>query len=190
MKYEIKKLLPTQFAVGYDEVSRKIDKLSKFSNDELEEYIKSHRVPVIAKDDKYYLIDHHHLCLVLLNLNIEIVYIDIIDDYSDVDKFWHKMHKKGYLWPYDNTGKEVDLDDVDKRLPKSIQQLKDDPYRSLSGKLKKLKIYKKIEIPFVEFKWANFLRERCGVNDDLEKIILVAHSDEANELPGALKFKN
>jgi hypothetical protein len=45
-------------------------------------------------------------------------------------------------------------------LPKSIDKLMDDPFRSLAGELRRAGGFAKDTTPFSEFLWANFLRRR------------------------------
>ena len=40
----------------------------------------------------------------------------------------------------------------------SLCSLVDDPYRSLAGLARKAGTYDKVDVPFTEFKWANYLR--------------------------------
>ena len=76
-------------------------------------------------------------------------------------------------------------------IPKSIDALIDDPFRSLAGGLRRVGGFAKDTTPFSEFLWADFLRRRMKrkfVEDDyeqaMEKALLLAKSMEANYLPG------
>ena len=42
----------------------------------------------------------------------------------------------------------------------SLCSLVDDPYRSLSGLARKAGAYDKVDVPFTEFKWASYLRDK------------------------------
>ena len=45
-------------------------------------------------------------------------------------------------------------------IPKSIEDMADDPFRSLAGALRRKGGYAKDTTPFSEFLWADFLRRR------------------------------
>ena len=45
-------------------------------------------------------------------------------------------------------------------MPKTIDSMQDDPFRSLAGTLKRAGGYAKDKAPYSEFKWADFLRRR------------------------------
>jgi hypothetical protein len=81
----------------------------------------------------------------------------------------------------------VDFEDI----PGSIEDLKDDPYRSLAGDLRHAGGYAKDLTPFSEFLWADFLRARIkpkaiqkDYDDALARAVKLARSDEATFLPG------
>jgi hypothetical protein len=74
--------------------------------------------------------------------------------------FWRLMRRDGCLWPHDASGKEVAWEELPRRLPCSVAELGDDPYRSLAGLVRRAGGYEKSARPFAEFVWANHLRER------------------------------
>jgi hypothetical protein len=76
-------------------------------------------------------------------------------------------------------------------LPKSVDKLIDDPFRSLAGELRRAGGFAKDTTPFSEFLWADFLRRRMkrgAVETDfalaIEKSLQLAKSVDANYLPG------
>jgi hypothetical protein len=78
-------------------------------------------------------------------------------------------------------------------MPKTVFDLTDDPYRSLSSALKRVGGYAKNRAPFSEFRWANFLRHRIAretVERDFdhaqELALVLAQSRETITLPGWL----
>jgi hypothetical protein len=69
--------------------------------------------------------------------------------------------------------------------------LKDDPYRSLAGELRRMGGYAKETTPFSEFLWADFLRRRIkkkllekNFTRALESGMKLAKEKEASYLPG------
>ncbi|HUI97734.1 MAG TPA: ParB-like protein, partial [Xanthobacteraceae bacterium] len=78
-----------------------------------------------------------------------------------------------------------------KDIPDSIADLRDDPFRSLAGELRRIGGYSKETVPFSEFLWADFLRRRIKrktVEKDfgaaMERAMKLAKSSEAEYLPG------
>ena len=78
-----------------------------------------------------------------------------------------------------------------KDLPKSIKDMKDDPYRSLAGVLRRAGGFAKDTTPFSDFLWADFLRRRIkrrAVEKDfdatLDQALKLAKQEEAGYLPG------
>jgi hypothetical protein len=72
-----------------------------------------------------------------------------------------------------------------------VVDLKDDPFRSLAGELRRVGGFAKDTTPFSEFLWADFLRRRLArksVEDNfgkaMEKALALAKSKEAVYLPG------
>jgi hypothetical protein len=72
-----------------------------------------------------------------------------------------------------------------------ISGLKDDPYRSIAGELRRMGGFAKDTTPFSEFMWADFMRRRLSksaVEEDfdkaLERAMELAKSEEASYLPG------
>ena len=103
------------------------------------------------------------------------------------DAFWTVMDHKRWAYPYDAKGERRSYKDV----PKSVSGLKDDPYRSLAGELRRIGGFAKDITPFSEFLWADFLRRkisRKGVDENfekaLEKALQFGKGQDANYLPG------
>jgi hypothetical protein len=76
-------------------------------------------------------------------------------------------------------------------MPESVNDLTDDPYRSLAGALKRVGGYAKDKAPFSEFRWADFLRRRItrelvehNFGRALALAMNLAQSTEAAALPG------
>ena len=76
-------------------------------------------------------------------------------------------------------------------VPKRIEDLAADPFRSLAGELRRAGGFAKDTTPFSEFLWADFLRrnlKRKSIERDftqsLEGALRLAKSPEAGYLPG------
>lgn len=183
-------LRPTQMTVGMREVKEKRMRFREQKADKQREMIGKHMIPVVMGPDKrYYVVDHHHLARALHEEGIEDILVTVIGDLRMVEKdaFWGVMDNKRWVYPYDAKGERRPFKD----LPKTIKDLKDDPYRSLAGELRRAGGFAKDTTPFSEFLWADFLRRRLKrklVERDfaraVEKALELARSPEANYLPG------
>ena len=79
-------------------------------------------------------------------------------------------------------------------MPTSVDDLIDDPFRSLAGAVKRAGGYAKDRSPFSEFRWADFLRcqiarelVECDFGRALALAMNLAQSTEAAALPGWLR---
>ena len=64
------------------------------------------------------------------------------------------MDYHGWTHPFDARGRRCDYED----LPKTVKEMRDDPYRSLAGELRIIGGFAKDLTPFTEFVWADFFR--------------------------------
>jgi len=182
-------LRPTQMTVGMREVKEKAKRFREKGKKQ-SDMIGKHMIPVVRGPDKrYYVVDHHHLARALHDEGIKDILVTVIGDLTMVerDAFWGVMDNKRWVYPYDAKGERRPFKD----LPKTIRDLKDDPYRSLAGELRRAGGFAKDTTPFSEFLWADFLRRQIGrkvVEDHfskaLEKALEAAKSHDAIYLPG------
>jgi hypothetical protein len=183
-------LRPTQMTVGMREVKDKRKRFREQKANKQSEMIGKHMIPVVVgPDERLYVVDHHHLARALHDEGIEHILVTVIGDLRMVEKgaFWGVMDNKRWVYPYDAKGERRNFDD----LPKSIKDLKDDPFRSLAGELRRAGGFAKDTTPFSEFLWADFLRRkiaRKAVEDNfakaMEKALEFAKSEDAVYLPG------
>jgi hypothetical protein len=184
-------LRPTQMTVGMREVKEKRQRFrGRKSKQKQDELIGRHMIPVVkGPDGRYYVVDHHHLARALHDEGIKDILVTVIGDLTMVgkDAFWGVMDNKRWVYPYDAKGERRDFKD----LPKSIGDLKDDPFRSLAGELRRAGGFAKDTTPFSEFLWADFLRRhvsrKLAENDfgqAMEKALALAKSKDAIYLPG------
>ena len=186
----ILELRPTQMTVGMREVKEKRKRFREQKGKKQEELLGKHMIPVVVGPDKrFYVVDHHHLARALHEEGVEDILVTVIGDLRMVDRdaFWGVMDNKRWVYPYDAKGERRHFKD----LPKTITELKDDPYRSLAGELRRAGGFAKDTTPFSEFLWADFLRRllpRKTVEDNfskaMEKALELAKSENAIYLPG------
>jgi hypothetical protein len=183
-------LRPTQMTVGMREVKDKRKRFREQKAKKQSEMIGNHMIPVVVgPDERFYVVDHHHLARALHDEGIEHILVTVIGDLRMVEKdaFWSVMDNKRWVYPYDAKGERRHFED----LPKSVKDLKDDPFRSLAGELRRAGGFAKDTTPFSEFLWADFLRRQISrklVEDHfakaVEKALEAAKSNHAVYLPG------
>ncbi|MBV9558078.1 MAG: chromosome partitioning protein ParB, partial [Pseudolabrys sp.] len=152
-------LRPTQMTVGLREVKNKRKELRRRGRKNMRRFLGAHMVPVVlGPDERYYVVDHHHLALALHGEGLRDVLVTVMADLSMVgmDEFWTVLDHHGWVYPYDSLGRRKDF----KKLPKTVSGLKDDPFRSLAGELRRVGGFAKNTTPFSEFLWADFFRRR------------------------------
>jgi hypothetical protein len=186
----IESLRPTQMTVGMREVEDKRKRLSGQKGKKMGKFVGGHMIPVVwGPKERYYIIDHHHLTLALHKEGLEHVLVTVMSDLRtlELDSFWVVLSHHGWVYPYDHNGRRRDFADI----PKSITGLKDDPFRSLAGELRRAGGFAKDTTLFSEFLWADYLRQRMKAKvvavdfeAALEKALRLAKSPEAQYLPG------
>jgi hypothetical protein len=184
-------LRPTQMTVGMREVKEKRQRWREHKSAKKQaELLGRHMIPVVlGPDGRNYVVDHHHLARALHDEGVKDVLVTVIGDLSMVDRdaFWGVMDNKRWVYPYDAKGERRYFKD----LPKSVADLKDDPYRSLAGELRRAGGFAKDTTPFSEFLWADFLRRKIPRKtadqhfaDAMEKALALAKGHDAVYLPG------
>jgi hypothetical protein len=186
----IGELRPTQMTVGFREVAQKRKDWRTRSTEAAGEYLGRHMVPtVLGPKGRHYLVDHHHLAMALHQERVKHVLVTVQADLSALSKaaFWTYLDNRAWCHPYDAEGKRRGFED----LPSSIAKLQDDPYRSLSGELRRAGGFAKDITPFSEFLWGDFLRPRIPRKQieahfaaALAKAMKLAKSQAAAYLPG------
>jgi hypothetical protein len=130
----IESLRPTQITVGMREVEEKRKRLRKQKPRKVGSFIGRHMIPVVLGPKKrHYVIDHHHLSLALHKEGLRDVLVTVVLDLSalDLNAFWTVLDHKSLVYPFDAQGRRRNFADI----PKTVMQLKDDPFRSLAGEL-------------------------------------------------------
>jgi hypothetical protein len=162
---KVLELRPTQLAVGMIEVKAKEADLSSKKPSKLDAYLKKNPEPVVrGPGGALFITDHHHLARAAADQRIETTYCKVDADYSRLDpgSFWGKMAEQHWVYLYDENVKGPH-DPAD--LPTSVEGLKDDPYRSLAGAVRRNGGFGKVSAPFAEFIWADFFRPRIPITD-------------------------
>jgi hypothetical protein len=211
IKIRIADLHPTQFAVGEEEVRRRLPKLREREKaGTLDTYLRQ-KAPeaVIGPNGKIYLIDGHHLARMRAEMGAQDgtdpeMYVTIVADLSTKENakprtlasFWKKMIKAKWVYLKDKDGKERTVSE----LPQNIPALGNDPYRALVWLYKQTKGFRKTGVSFEEFAWADFFREHVdpppqegdeqGWNTTLTVAVQKVHAAwESRDLPGPINHR-
>ena len=194
----IAQLRPTQFTVGMLKVKHKRRRLRALEKRpaELVDFILEMPIRVVlGPANKAYVIDHHHLALALLKEHFETAPMEIEADFSHLPArdFWRKMQRRQWVHRFDAQGRPKPLSE----LPKSLDGLKDDLYRSLAGFVRAGGGFIKTSSPFAEFQWADFFRDRIDkklvrthFSKAVQQAVKLAASRDAAKLPGYIGRRN
>lgn len=183
------RLRPTQVTVGMAEVRAKRAQWAGLGRRKRKELLASHWFPgVTGPKGHVYIVDHHHLGLALMEEDVDAVPVMVQRDFSwlSPDMFWRTMEFNRWAHPYDHRGVRVGF----AAIPKKLDGLVDDPYRTLAARVRIAGGYAKDAIPYAEFMWAEFYRRHLklagdAVRDrDLREALRLAHGHEASFLPG------
>ena len=183
-------LRPCQFVLGMREVQAKVKRIKAMTPKQRKKYVSEHCVPVVKANGQLYLIDHHHFVRACWETGIKKVHVHIISDKGKIDKkaFWKFMQHNHWVHLIDQFGHGPN----DPRLlPIDIRGMSDDPYRGLAWAVREAGGFEKIDVPFSEFHWANFLRSRIDLDEikesfdsALKTAVYTCKSKAASKLPG------
>jgi hypothetical protein len=184
------RLRPTQMSVGLAEVATKRREWAALGKKARQEVLERQVFPAVrGPKGRYYIIDHHHLGLALIEEKVQQVLIHEFDDLSWLapQVFWRTMEFRSWAHPFDARGQRRDYADI----PRRLTELQDDPYRSLAGRVRRAGGCAKSVVPFAEFLWADFFRDHIGAGllrrapaGALREAVRLARSTQARYLPG------
>jgi hypothetical protein len=200
-KIDVMRLHPTQFVVGMKEVREKVKKIEEKSKEgKLHKVIEEHKIPaIIGLNKTYYIVDHHHFAVALHLANImpedKQAIVVVEQDWSEHSsrEFWRRMIASNFVYLF-NEKDDHPLSPID--LPKTVEGLKDDPYRSLVHEIIELGDLSKegVDPDFFEFKWAEFFREKMKTpfnavltEAGIHEACHLVKSDDAKEIFGKRK---
>jgi hypothetical protein len=189
----ISSLCPTQLTVGFLEVGAKKKKLQALSPKDQAAFLAAHPMPVVlGPEQRMYITDHHHLARAAYDLKILQACFEVEDDLSALsqDIFWIHMDKESWVHPLDQHGVRHRYESI----PKTLDKLVDDVYRSVAGFVRDAGGYDKTHTAFAEFIWADFFRRNIAIEDVLENFAgavkqgqLLARSPIAKRIPGYIE---
>ena len=148
-------LVPTQMTVGMREVSFKRRRWREKSSGRAADYLNKLRIPVVlGPNARQYLIDRHHLVLALRHEGIGEFTVSVVANFSTLsfDEFWTSLERQNWAHPFDGEGRRRCYNE----MPETIDGMRDDPFRSLAGALKRAEVYAKDETPYSAASRANW----------------------------------
>jgi hypothetical protein len=191
---DVQLLHPTQIAVGLYEIRLRAERVRRMKPNKQERYLRDKEVPVvIGPGGVPFILDHHHLARLLLDTGLRSrAYAVVRANWNALppDEFWKRMQENHWVYPYDENGKGPLPPTA---LPKTVGELKDDPYRSLAWLVRERGGFAKTPAPFAEFRWADFFRSRIPATAlvhweaAVETALKLAAHPDARTLPGSTK---
>lgn len=155
----VETLRPTQMTVGMIAVQRRHAKLSaRREAGTLAAYLEREPVPCArGPGGALYMVDHHHLVRALDMLGVATCRVSVEHDLTDLapQHFWAEMEHRGLCYPYDADGMRQPFS----AMPGHIRDCGDNPWRSLARFARGGDGFKKTDVPFAEFLWADYFRQ-------------------------------
>jgi hypothetical protein len=186
----IDQLRPTQLTIGKIEVEEKKKKLCAMTAKDQEKFLEDHPMPVVVgPQNALYITDHHHLARAALEAKITTGCFVVEDNLSklSLQEFWQEMDKNLWVHPLDENGVRHRYASI----PRHLQDLVDDVYRSLAGFVRDAGGYEKTKTAFAEFIWADYFRRnvaiedvRADFGDAVKAARRLARSPHAKGIPG------
>jgi hypothetical protein len=186
----LKELRPTQITIGLREVAERRKRWRERKGKKKGAFLGTHMIPaVLGPKDRHYVIDHHHLARALIEEGVKDVFVTVVArlDRLEEDAFWIVLDNRGWMHPFDAEGRRRPYSDI----PHAVEDMVDDPYRSLAGALRRVGGYSKETTPFSEFLWADFLRRSIKrrlltkeFDKALDEALRLSKLKDADYLPG------
>lgn len=126
------------------------------------------KTAVLGPDQQLYLTDGHHSFSAFFDMpqggaDFPVtVLLTAVYDETESDVFWQRLQQQGHAWLYNAAGTAFTHAQLPKQLGRA--SLQNDPYRAAMYFLRG-GVWAKPEpaIPFVEFYWAQYLRQQSGL---------------------------
>ena len=189
---DVRKLWPTETAIGLKEVQRQVEEARAMSAAELHRHIHRKQAPVvIGPGGVPYLLDLHHMARMILQVDVSPeMFVVIRENWRTLSpvEFWKRMQERNWVYLNDEVGHGPI---APANLPKTIRAMRDDPYRSLAWAVRAKHGYADAATRYSDFQWANFFRTRIpdttvheSFDEAVTNALALARSDAAKDLPG------
>jgi len=156
-------LKPTQLCLGLAEVEARTSDFRLESPQSRRRYLRNRPVPIaISSAGEHWMIDRHHRLRALLEVDPQAtVFCSVVLELKGASQAHclDELNRRGWLYLLDQDGRGPYPPE---RLPSSLVELQDDPYRSLVWKLKQEGLIRpQPAVPFLEFHWGAWLRRQA-----------------------------
>lgn len=190
-------LKPMQIPAGMIEVLEKANDLRDMKPKQVEAWLKERSVPILEDyKGRKRPVDHHHETRAAWEAGRDEVYAYHYFDDSMHARIkalpraqYYAVTRAMGLW-YDRDQFGAGPHDPN-HLPEDVRGMADDPFRSVAWQVRKRGGYDKTSVPFAEFAWARYFRERVATyptKADFEKAVrealAIARDPAARDLPG------
>ena len=184
-------LKPTQLTVGIREVKEKRKLWREHKPKKRAEVLGRHMIPVVlGPGDRHYVIDHHHLARALHDEGVKDVLVTVVADLTH-GRSAVVLGRDGQPPLGLSLRRQGRAPALSRTFRRAIVDLKDDPFRSLAGELRRAGGFAKDTTPFSEFLWADFLRRGFAQErrdqfrqGDRERALSLGQGKDAIYLPG------
>jgi len=186
----LEELRPTQITVGMKEVDKKRKEYAALKPKQRQALMCEQLFPVVkGLKGKYFILDHHHAALAMLQEGAKSIQAGLVQDLSHLAEsaFWTYLDHLSWMHVYDQRGRKRGF----REIPRRLQDLIDDPYRSFAGAIREAGGFSKPPEPFQEFLWANYFREHLALkslkrdwDEAIDKGLELARSKDAKHIPG------
>jgi hypothetical protein len=195
---KVLELKPMQIPAGMYEVQDKAALLRGMKKKDSDAWLRAKSVPFVEDyKGRKRMVDHHHEARAAWEADLDEVFTHRYFD--DELHGWIKgLSREQYYAVARAMGLFYDLDQFGagphdpNHLPEDVRSLADDPYRSIAWQVRKRGGFGKSSLPFAEFQWAHFFRERVRIyptRADFDKAVAeamaVVHDPAARSLPGS-----
>jgi hypothetical protein len=162
LELPLDRLQPTQLCLGLAEVRARACDFRLESPASRRRYLRSRPVPVaVSSAGEHWMIDRHHRLRALLDVDPGVsVYCAVVLRLEGASRAHclEELNRRGWLYLHDGEGRGPHPPE---RLPRRLEALGDDPYRSLVWKLKQEGLIRaQPTLPFHEFRWGAWLRQQ------------------------------
>ena len=190
-KIKLEKMHPTQFSVGQLEVDVRAEKFQDMSQDELKKYFKKHAATVVVGPGEiFYVVDGHHRASALWKIGESSMPATIAANLSDLtnEEFEKEMVENHWTWLLDENGQSGK---TFADLPSHVEDLADNPYRSLAWLVRQEGGYAKSNELWGDFLWSEYFRAHLTISKSdtqlkkaLKDALKIVHLPAARNLPG------
>ena len=158
---DLHSLRPLQGAIGMGEARDKAAKIAKKPTKEMQDLADDPIKTVRGPDGSLFITDHHHgaRAWLLAGFSHGICTIQLGPSPDDLTAFWSELQARHLVRLADKDGNVITPD----ALPKMLEQMPDDPYRTLAWLVRKNDGFCRSlmqQKEFAEFLWADWMRRR------------------------------